>query len=118
MDELVLVTGAGKLVVDAASAAGVRQQLIALVATAISAATGVAVPCEQLGIEELRRIDPRFAEGCEYLNNNPEPPVDIAALRELHPHLTTFPQWLQHGGSEQLKAVFGATKNNVSRTSG
>jgi uncharacterized protein YbjT (DUF2867 family) len=84
-------------------------------AAAISAATGTEVPYEQLHIEELRRINPRFAEGYEYLNNHPEPPVDIAALRKLHPGLMTFPQWLEHGGSAQLTAIFDAPKQNVSR---
>ncbi|MFD4251845.1 NmrA family NAD(P)-binding protein [Amycolatopsis thermoflava] len=83
------------------------------VAAAISAAIGVTVPYEQLPIDELRRVNPRFAQGYEYLNNNPEPPVDIAALRALQPVLMTFAQWLERTGSAQLKAGFGAAKKNL-----
>ncbi|NIH77503.1 NmrA/HSCARG family protein [Amycolatopsis viridis] len=83
-------------------------------AAAISAALGVTVPYEQLPIEELRKINARFARGYEYLNNNPEPTVDIAALRALHPGLMTFADWLDRAGAAQLNAIFGAAKQNVS----
>ncbi|GHF09312.1 hypothetical protein GCM10017786_48520 [Amycolatopsis deserti] len=85
------------------------------VAAAVGAALGVTVPYEQLDIEELRRVNPRFARGYEILNNNPEPTIDIPALRALHPGLMTFAQWLERTGSAQLKDVFGAAKKIVSR---
>jgi len=82
-------------------------------AAAISVALDVPVPYEQLPIEELRKVNPRFARGYEYLNNNPEPPVDIAALRAEHPNLMTFADWLDTTGSAQLKSVFEAPKKIV-----
>ncbi|AIJ20273.1 hypothetical protein [Amycolatopsis methanolica] len=82
-------------------------------AAAISAATGITAPYEQLPIDELRRVKPRFAQGYEYLNNNPEPPIDFAALRALQPGLMTFIRWLERTGSAQLKAGFAAAKKNL-----
>ncbi|MCF6475593.1 NmrA/HSCARG family protein [Nonomuraea sp. MG754425] len=35
--------------------------------------------------------------------------ADIAALRERHPGLLDFQAWLQHGGAEQIQALFGRT---------
>ncbi|WP_431918173.1 hypothetical protein [Amycolatopsis tucumanensis] len=61
----------------------------------------------------MRKLNPRFAQGYEHLDNNPEPPVDIAALRAIRPGLTTFAQRLERTGSAQLKAGFGVTKKNL-----
>lgn len=74
-------------------------------AAAISAATGIRVPYEHLPIEELRRVNPRFARGYEVLNSFEEPFADLPALRELHPGLMTFATWLERTGATRLKEL-------------
>jgi uncharacterized protein YbjT (DUF2867 family) len=76
------------------------------IAAAISAATGISVPYEHLSIEELRRVNPRFARGYEVINALP-PIADIPALRELHPGLMTFATWLEHKGAARFKELLG-----------
>lgn len=71
----------------------------------MSAATGIPVPYVHLDIEDLRKINPRFARGYEVLNSIGEPVADIAALRALHPGLLTFEQWLRRTGTAKLTGL-------------
>ncbi|MEG8178430.1 NmrA/HSCARG family protein [Nocardia terpenica] len=77
-------------------------------AAAIGAALGREVPYIQTPIEEVRRINERFARGYERLNEGgTEPLVGIDELRALHPGLLTFEAWLARTGAELLRPAFG-----------
>ncbi|GAB2472533.1 NmrA/HSCARG family protein [Streptosporangium sandarakinum] len=41
--------------------------------------------------------------------------ADIAALRERHPGLLDFQTWLEHGGTEQIRALFQDSPGRVSK---
>ncbi|GHF58895.1 uncharacterized protein YbjT (DUF2867 family) [Amycolatopsis bartoniae] len=71
------------------------------IAAAVSAATGREVPYVHLPIEELRKVNPRFARGYELMNSMPEPSADFSELRKLHPELMTFETWLTRTGATQ-----------------
>ncbi len=77
------------------------------VAAQVGAAVGREVPYIQRPIEELRRINERFARGYELLNsgNGSVPDVDIDELRLLHPGLMSFPDWLGRKGSELIRPL-------------
>lgn len=77
------------------------------VAAAISAAVGQEVPYIQRPIEELRRINERFARGYELLNSSDGsvPDVDIDELRSLHPELMGFRNWLNRKGAELIRPL-------------
>lgn len=75
------------------------------IAAAMSAATGLSVPYVHQSIEDLRRVNPRFARGYEVLNSLGEPIADLPTLRELHPGLMTFATWLEHTGAARLKEL-------------
>jgi uncharacterized protein YbjT (DUF2867 family) len=77
------------------------------VAAAISKAVGRTVPYDQLSIEELRRINERFARGYELLNTIKEPTADLPELRRLHPGLLTFAAWLDKKGASKIKELVG-----------
>ncbi|MEV0841817.1 NmrA/HSCARG family protein [Actinocatenispora sera] len=80
------------------------------VAAQISAALGRDVPYIQRPIEELRRINERFARGYEMLNSGDGrvPDIDIDDLRSLHPGLMSFRNWLDHKGAELIRALLDA----------
>ncbi|WP_236790197.1 NmrA family NAD(P)-binding protein [Amycolatopsis sp. GM8] len=75
------------------------------VAAAVSEATGITVPYVHLDIEELRKINPRFAAGYEALNSIKEPIADVPALCALHPGLLTFEAWLRRTGATKLREL-------------
>jgi uncharacterized protein YbjT (DUF2867 family) len=77
------------------------------VAAEISAAVGLDVPYIQRSIEELRRINERFARGYELLNSGDGsvPDVDIDELRSLHPELMNFRSWLSRKGAELIRPL-------------
>ncbi|NKY44556.1 NmrA/HSCARG family protein [Nocardia cerradoensis] len=77
------------------------------VAAQVSAAVGRTVPYIQRPIEELRRINERFARGYELLNsgNGSIPDVDVDELRTLHPGLMTFRDWLEAKGAKLIRSV-------------
>ncbi len=77
------------------------------VAAQVSAAVGREVPYIQRPIEELRRINERFARGYELLNSGDGsvPDVDIDELRSLHPGLMSFREWLGHKGAELIRPL-------------
>ncbi|WP_062999587.1 NmrA/HSCARG family protein [Nocardia mikamii] len=77
------------------------------VAVQVSAAVGRTVPYIQRPIEELRRINERFARGYELLNSGDGsiPDVDIDELRTLHPGLTTFRDWLDVKGATLIRSL-------------
>ena len=78
------------------------------VAAQVSAAVGRTVPYIQRPIEELRRINERFARGYELLNSGDGsiPDVDIDELRALHPGLMTFRDWLDVKGGKLIRSLF------------
>ncbi|OXR44967.1 NAD(P)H azoreductase [Nocardia cerradoensis] len=80
------------------------------VAAQVSAAVGRTVPYIQRPIEELRRINERFARGYELLNsgNGSIPDVDVDELRTLHPGLMTFRDWLEAKGAKLIRSVLDA----------
>lgn len=73
-------------------------------AAAISTATRRPVPYQHLAIEDLRRVNPRFARGYEVMNSLPGPSADLPALRRLHPGLMSFPTWLDRVGASAIRA--------------
>ena len=77
------------------------------VAAEISAAVGQEVPYIQRPIEELRRVNERFARGYELLNSGDGsvPDVDIDELRSLHPQLLSFRTWLSRKGAELIRPL-------------
>ncbi|MQY22125.1 NmrA/HSCARG family protein [Nocardia macrotermitis] len=77
------------------------------VAAEVSAALGREVPYIQRPIEELRRINERFARGYEMLNSGDGsvPDVDIEGLRALHPGLMSFREWLGHKGTGLIRPL-------------
>lgn len=77
------------------------------VAAQVSAAVGRTVPYIQRPIEELRRINERFARGYELLNSGDGsiPDVDVQELRALHPGLMTFGHWLEVKGAKLIRSV-------------
>jgi uncharacterized protein YbjT (DUF2867 family) len=77
------------------------------VAAQVSAAVGREVPYIQRPIEELRRINERFARGYEMLNSGDGsvPDVDIDQLRALHPGLMSFRDWLNCKGAQQIRPL-------------
>ncbi|WP_439651155.1 NmrA family NAD(P)-binding protein [Nocardia panacis] len=79
------------------------------VAAEISAAAGHRVPYIQRPIEELRRINERFAQGYEWLNKGDGsiPYVDVHELRGLHPDLMTIRTWLNRTGARMLRPLLG-----------
>jgi hypothetical protein len=68
------------------------------------------VPYVPLPIEELRRINERFARGYELLNSIKEPVADIAELRRLHPGLMTFATWLERTGALEIKELLSGAR--------
>jgi len=78
------------------------------VAAQVSAAVGRTVPYIQRPIEELRRLNERFARGYELLNSGDGsiPDVDIDELRALHPGLMTFRDWLDVKGGKLIRSLF------------
>lgn len=68
------------------------------------------VPYIQRPIEELRRINERFARGYELLNSGDGsiPDVDIDELRTLHPGLMTFRDWLEAKGAKLIRSSLDA----------
>ncbi|MEV5649618.1 NmrA/HSCARG family protein [Nocardia sp. NPDC052254] len=77
------------------------------VAAEVSAAMGRQVPYLQRPIEELRRINERFARGYELLNSGDGivPGVDADALRALHPGLMSLRDWLDRKGAELIRPL-------------
>ncbi|GAB2980402.1 NmrA/HSCARG family protein [Amycolatopsis acidiphila] len=75
------------------------------IAAAVSAATGLPVPYEHLAIEDLRKVNPRFAAGYEVMNSLAQASADIPALRRRHPGLMTFATWLERTGAPRIKAL-------------
>lgn len=77
------------------------------VAAQVGAAVGRSVPYIQRPIEELRRINERFARGYELINSGDGsvPDIDIDELRALHPGLLSFRDWLSHKGAELIRPL-------------
>ncbi|MFG3520997.1 NmrA/HSCARG family protein [Nocardia nova] len=77
------------------------------VAAQVGAALGRPVPYIQRPIEELRRINERFARGYELLNSGDGtiPDVDVDELRALHPGLMTFRDWLDVKGAKLIRPL-------------
>ncbi|WP_227983426.1 NmrA/HSCARG family protein [Nocardia spumae] len=77
------------------------------VAAEVGVAVGRQVPYVQRPMEELRRINERFARGYELLNSGDGsvPDVDIDELRALHPGLMTFRDWLGRKGAELIRPL-------------
>lgn len=77
------------------------------VAAQVGAALGRPVPYIQRPIEELRRINERFARGYELLNSGDGsiPDVDVDELRALHPGLMTFRDWLDAKGAKLIRPL-------------
>lgn len=80
------------------------------IAAQVSAAVGRPVPYIQRPIEDLRRINERFARGYELLNSSDGsvPHVDIDELRALHPALMSFRDWLSHKGAQLIRPLLDA----------
>ena len=77
------------------------------VAAEVSSAVGRHVPYIRRPIEELRRINERFARGYELLNSGDGtvPGIDIDELRALHPGLMTFRDWLGRTGADSIRPL-------------
>ncbi|WAL65468.1 NmrA/HSCARG family protein [Amycolatopsis cynarae] len=75
------------------------------IAAAVSAATGMDVPYVHLSLDDLRKIDERYARGYELMNSIKEPIADIDDLRRRHPGLLTFSAWLERTGAAKLKEI-------------
>lgn len=75
------------------------------IAAAISVTVGQTVPYEQMPIEELAKINERFAAGCRMLNKIKAPTVDVAAVRALHPGLIDFGRWLERTGARRITEI-------------
>ncbi|OBA45420.1 hypothetical protein A5780_36285 [Nocardia sp. 852002-20019_SCH5090214] len=77
------------------------------VAAQVGAALGRPVPYIQRPIEELCRINERFARGYELLNSGDGsiPDVDVDELRALHPGLMTFRDWLDAKGAKLIRPL-------------
>ncbi|MBO9729599.1 MAG: NmrA/HSCARG family protein [Chitinophaga sp.] len=73
-------------------------------AEAMSQTTGLEMKYEQLPMEKLRQLNPRFAKGYEVLNANKTTRADEASLRKIHPGLLTFDAWLRKKGAAKIKA--------------
>lgn len=74
------------------------------IADAISGALGRRVRYSQIPIAEIRRVDPVRAGSLERLYSQQPPRADIRALREAHPGLCDFRNWLESGGAQQIDA--------------
>jgi uncharacterized protein YbjT (DUF2867 family) len=73
------------------------------IAAAISAATGRALPYEQVPIELIRQVSEDFAHANEWLNERGYR-ADVAATRELHPGLLDLRAWLAATGARRISA--------------
>lgn len=76
-------------------------------AEAMRQTTGLDMQYEQLPMEKLRQLNPRFAKGYEILNANKTTRADEASLRKIHPGLMTFESWLRKKGAAKIKAQAG-----------
>lgn len=74
-------------------------------AAALSEALGYQVPCLHISTDTLKKLNPQSARTYAMLNDGAMRTVDIAALREIHPGLRTFRDWLQESGVERLRAL-------------
>jgi uncharacterized protein YbjT (DUF2867 family) len=77
-------------------------QTVPQIAAAMTTALDRPVRYGQIPIEEIRRADPDRAASLERLYKLELPRADIADLREQHPGLLTFAQWLADGGADQI----------------
>lgn len=74
-------------------------------AALISRVVGREVPYVGVPIERLREISPSSAETIAAINENPVQ-VDIDALREIHPGLLGFEEWMRGVGKPLVDAYF------------
>ena len=80
------------------------QLTVPQIAAAMTTALDRPVRYSQIPIEQVRRADPDRAASLERLYKLELPRADIADLREQHPGLLTFAQWLADDGAEQIAA--------------
>jgi uncharacterized protein YbjT (DUF2867 family) len=82
------------------------------IAAAMTTALDRPVRYSQIPIEEIRRADPGRAASLERLYNLQPPRANIPHLRDQHPGLLTFDQWLAADGAGQIAAYLEpATRN-------
>jgi uncharacterized protein YbjT (DUF2867 family) len=82
------------------------------IAAAMTTALDRPVRYSQIPIEEIRRADPDRAASLERLYNLQPPRANIPHLRDQHPGLLTFDQWLAADGAGQIAAYLEpATRN-------
>jgi uncharacterized protein YbjT (DUF2867 family) len=82
------------------------------IASAMTTALNRPVRYSQLSIEEIRRADPGRAASLERLYNLEPPRADIPRLRDQHPGLLTFAQWLAADGAERLAAYLNPVSHH------
>ncbi|MBV8253652.1 MAG: NmrA family NAD(P)-binding protein [Chitinophaga sp.] len=69
---------------------------------AMNKATGLNIKYEQLPMEMLRQLNPRFAKGYEMLNSGFTTKADQESLRRILPDLMTFGMWLKKTGAKRM----------------
>jgi uncharacterized protein YbjT (DUF2867 family) len=74
-------------------------------AALIGRIVGREVPYQQIDPEEIRKFSPSTANAMEVINRT-RMAVDIPALREVHPGLLTFEQWMTGIGKPLVDAYF------------
>lgn len=74
------------------------------IAAAMTTALHRPIRYSQISIEEIRRTDPDRAASLERLRKLEPPRANVPRLREQHPELLTFAQWLATDGTEQIAA--------------
>ncbi len=74
-------------------------------AAALSQALGRPIPCLYISSETLLRLNENSAQGYAHINAGAMNPVDLAALRKIHPGLMDFRTWLATTGAALLKPL-------------
>jgi len=74
-------------------------------AAALSQALGRPIPCLYISSETLLRLNENSAQGYAHINAGAMNPVDLTALRKIHPGLMDFRTWLATTGAALLKPL-------------
>jgi uncharacterized protein YbjT (DUF2867 family) len=74
-------------------------------AAALSEALGRPIPCMYISTDTLQKLNENSGKGYARINAGEMNPVDIPAIRRIHPGLMGFKTWLATTGAEQLKPL-------------
>jgi uncharacterized protein YbjT (DUF2867 family) len=74
-------------------------------AAALSEALGRPIPCLYISTDTLLRLNEESAKGYAQINAGEMNPVDISALRQIHPGLMSFKTWLAAIGAAALRPL-------------